>query len=265
MFRALLFACLGLLPSADAGAQAVEVDLQLVLAVDVSRSMDADEQLLQRRGYVAAFRHPDVIRAIQAGILGRIAVTYVEWAGNGLQQVVVPWTVVDGAEAADNVAARLARAPIQGRRRTSISSALAFAAGLFRGNGYDSPARVIDISGDGPNNAGPMITLARDAVVAQGIVINGLPVMLKQGGTFSYFDIGDLDSYYEDCVIGGFGAFIVSVDDSSEFAAAIRRKLILEIAGARPRPLPAQLRQPVERSDCLIGEKLWQQYMSGQE
>jgi hypothetical protein len=263
LFRALCLA--GLTVCGAAAAQPVEVDLQLVLAVDVSRSMDADEQRLQRLGYVEAFRHPAVIKAIQAGVIGRIAVTYVQWAGAGLQEVVVPWSLVDGAASAAAFADRLAAVPLIAWRRTSISGGLDFSAGLFEGSSFRSEPRVIDISGDGPNNAGATVTLARDRAVAAGIVINGLPVLLKTGRGIGFFDIDRLDRYYEDCVIGGFGAFIVSVREAAEFATAIRRKLILEIAGARPHLVPAQARAPEERMDCLIGEKLWQEFMRGRE
>jgi hypothetical protein len=246
-------------------AQQQEVDLQLVLAVDVSRSMDADEQLLQREGYIAAFLHPEVISAIQGGFLGRIAVTYVEWAGATLQNVVVPWTLVDTAAAGAAFAGRLAEAPIASLQRTSISGALTFTSTLFARNGFKSERRVIDVSGDGPNNAGIPVAVARDVAVSQGIVINGLPLLLKTGGLFSFFDIPNLDYYYEDCVIGGAGAFLIVVDDMTEFAQAIRRKIVLEIAGAQPRLLPAQQREMNPRSDCLIGEKMWEEFMSGQE
>lgn len=248
------------------------VDLQLVLAVDISRSMDEDEQRLQRAGYVAALRDPEVIRAIEGGPLGRIAVTYVEWAGQGLQSVLVPWTLIDGAAAGARIADRLAALPLQRLRRTSISDALTFSAGLFDGSGFASARRVIDVSGDGPNNSGFLVTSARDAVLEEGITINGLPIMLKTAYPSGFFDVRDLDLYYEDCVIGGFGAFIVTVQEPGEFAAAIRRKLILEIAGRQPPPrlIPAQWTDPqtgriTGEIDCQIGEKLWDAWMNGME
>ncbi len=243
----------------------VAVDLELVLAVDVSRSMDHHEQVLQRAGYVAAFRDAEVIRAIRSGPIGRISVTYVEWAGTGLQHVVLPWTLVDGPAAAQKVSEVLEFAPYEARRRTSISDALLFTAALFQGSGYAGARRVIDISGDGPNNQGVGVVHARDRVLDQGIVINGLPIMLNRRQPSGFFDVADLDLYYEDCVIGGFGAFIVTVTDPSEFVAAIRRKLILEIAAAQPRLVPAQASSPLEPTDCLIGEKLWDMWMQGME
>jgi hypothetical protein len=242
------------------------VDLQLVLAVDVSRSMDQDEQQLQRAGYVTALRDPGVIAAIQGGPLGRIAVTYVEWAGHGLQSVLVPWTLIDGPETAGRVAAALAAIPLNRMRRTSISDALTFSATLFARSGFSSARRVIDVSGDGPNNAGFPVAGARDAVLSQGITVNGLPIMLKSGFASGFFDVSNLDLYYEDCVIGGPGAFIVTIQDPSEFASAIRRKLILEIAGRVPRAVPAQFAgQGFAATDCQIGEKLWDQWMNGME
>lgn len=243
-------------------AEEQRVDLELVLAVDISLSMDYDEQRVQREGYAGAFRHPEVISAIRTGGgFGRIAVTYVEWAGVGTPRIVVPWTVVDGAETAEAFAARLDAAPLEHALRTSISTAIQFSAALFDDSGYRGLRRVIDVSGDGPNNQGIMVTDARDATIRQGIVINGLPVMLKQGNPAGFFDINDLDVYYEDCVIGGTGAFIVPVYEKAKFAAAIRRKLVLEIAGLEPRLVPAQAANKAPRIDCLIGERLWQQYM----
>lgn len=235
----------------------IGVDLELVLAVDVSLSMDLDELQLQRQGYLAAFRHPHVIAAIRSGGWGRIAVTYLEWGGVGTGRMMVPWTLVSDVASAEAFAAVLARAEIKQLHRTSISDIIDRASQLFDTNGFRGERRVIDISGDGPNNHGPLVTAARDAATRAGITINGLPILLKAGERPSWFDTGLLDSYYEDCVIGGQGAFIVSVRKRSEFVAAIRRKLILEIAQARTRVVRAQMRTSVARSDCLIGEKLW--------
>ncbi len=246
-------------------AAEVEVDLELVLAVDVSLSMDLEEQKLQRRGYVAAFRHPDVVRAIRAGNHGKIAVTYVEWAGVGRMQTTIEWSLIHSAETAAFFADRLAAAPILRALKTSISGAMTVSAGFFRDNGYRGVRRVIDISGDGPNNEGAVVTVARDAVVARGITVNGLPILLKPGQKPGFFDIKNLDDYYEDCVIGGFGAFILPVRDLREFAVAFRRKLLLEIAGALPRIVPAQAAGPTKpRADCLIGEKLWELWLEEQ-
>jgi hypothetical protein len=258
----LLAAAVALLPVRDGAAQPVDevVDLELVLAVDVSWSMDYDEQILQRAGYIAAFRHPEVIAAIESGDWGRIAVTYVEWAGSGSQQVKVPWRLVDGADTASAFADELAATTISRMRRTSISSALDYVGGLFGGSGFEGMRRTIDVSGDGPNNMGRPVTLARDALLAKGVTINGLPIMIKGSNPGGYFNLRDLDLYYEDCVIGGSGAFMITVDDPSSFAEAIRRKLVLEIASAVPRVVPAQLERPAPRVDCLIGERQWQEW-----
>jgi len=235
------------------------VDLELILAVDVSRSMDIDEQKLQRDGYVAAITHPEVIAAVTQGLHGKIALTYVEWAGLDTQFTVVNWRMIDGVAAARAFAAELAAAPMQRFRGTSIGSSLAFSAPLFDNNGFEGSRRVIDVSGDGPNNMGIPVEVARDPIIRAGITINGLPIMIKQPGGFAA--IGNLDVYYEDCVIGGPGAFLVVVQSADQFAAAIRRKLVLEIAGRAPELVPAAVTAGEKRVDCLIGEKLREQWM----
>ncbi len=253
-----LLSVLGFIVLAEPASAQVDVDLELVLAVDVSRSMDYDEQKLQRDGYVAAFRHPEVIQAITAGAVGRIAVTYMEWSGPFYQQVLVPWTIVGSRDEAAAFAALLDKAPLDRESGTSISGGLAHAAGLFASSGTRTNRQTIDVSGDGPNNMGLPVAPMRDQVIEQGITINGLPLVLKTGGgPFGLFNIANLDVYYEDCVIGGPGAFMVTVDDMAGFAAAVRRKLVLEIAGLPPRLMPAaaQVFRPAPRVDCLIGEK----------
>ncbi|HVZ13236.1 MAG TPA: DUF1194 domain-containing protein, partial [Bauldia sp.] len=213
-----------------------EVDLALVLAVDVSRSMTPDEQHLQRDGYVEAFRHPEVIQAIQSGALGQIAVTYVEWAGPYYHNITVPWTVVASAADANTFADKLAAAPIGHEFGTSISSGIEFANSLFASSGVTDDRRTIDVSGDGPNNAGSPVTPMRDAAVESGVTINGLPIMLHAA---DYFGIPDLDAYYRDCVIGGPGAFMIAVTGTLNFEDATRRKLVTEIADAsRPHLSP---------------------------
>lgn len=245
-FVAFLFAVF----AGSASAEPIQsVDLELVLAVDVSRSMDLEEAVLQRQGYAEALQHPAVLAAITSGELGRIAIAYFEWGGMLHQNLVLDWTIIASAEDAAK-AARALDGPIQQTRSgTSISSGLAYATALLENNTIDAPRRVIDVSGDGPNNVGPLVQAARDKVLALGIEINGLPILLGKPPTF--FDIPDLDIYYEDCVIGGEGAFIVSVRDKHGFVTAIRRKMVLEIAGLRP---PPRLRK-VFMSDCLVGEK----------
>ncbi len=249
-------------PFSGARAQ-VAVDLDLVIAVDVSLSMDLEEQRLQRDGYVTAFRDPEIHKAVTSGPNGRVAVTYLEWAGPASQQVVVPWVVIDGPRAAIALADRLEAAPISRARMTSISRALQHSGRLLESSGTRPIRRVIDVSGDGPNNAGLPVVPARDELVAKGVTINGLPIMLKLPTGF--FDLADLDQYYSDCVIGGTGAFMIPIKNKSEFLSATRRKLLLEIAGDEP---PAHLirvqagGQPGQ-SDCMVGEKQWQRYMDG--
>ena len=256
MSRAPVLALILALAGAPAAAE-TEVDVELVLAVDVSRSMSPAELEIQRRGYAEALTSDEVLGAIAEGFTGRIALTYMEWAGTGSTRVVVDWTVVSGREEAETVAAALRAHRPYALRRTSISGAISTAAALFADNGFTSFRQVIDVSGDGPNNHGAPVTGARDAALAQGIVINGLPLMTRDayGGMWH---LDDLDLYYLNCVIGGPGAFVIPVRDWSEFPAAVRRKLVMEIA-ARPVPperlVPAQAAAPY---DCLIGEKIWE-------
>ena len=247
---------------ADTSANAVPVDVELILAVDVSYSMDPEEQALQREGYVQALRSKEFLTALREGAHGKIAVTYFEWAGQFDQKVLMPWRLIDGPEAADAVADELARAPYRRASRTSISGGLLFAKPLFDTSGYRGVRRVIDVSGDGANNAGVPVVPTRDGVTAAGITINGLPIMIRRSRG-SMMDIDNLDVYYEDCVIGGPGAFVVPIHDRSQFVEATRTKLILEIAGRQPeaRVVPAAAKEP--RVNCLIGEKLWQDRWGG--
>jgi len=241
----------------------IAVDLELVLAVDVSLSVDAEEGRLQRQGYVEAFLDPLVVEAILAGILGRIAVTYFEWANATHTQVIVDWTLIDSPAGAARFAAALAQRRPGPARYTSISGAIDFGTRLFENNGFEGTRQVIDISGDGPNNWGDPVTRARDRAVAQGVTINGLPILDLGSGPFARYNIADLDLYYRDCVIGGPAAFIVVAEDFTAFASAIRRKLILEIAGlSPPQEAPGGL-QPVQFAEtdrpgppCDIGEQI---------
>jgi len=243
-----------------AGAQTT-VDLELVIAVDVSLSMDLDEQRLQRAGYVAAFRDGEVQKAIASGALGRIAVTYMEWAGQHWQSVIIPWTIIDSPQAARAFADRLEAQPITRERWTSISSALQFARKLLGSSNAAGTRRVVDVSGDGPNNAGPPVATVRAMLLAEGIVINGLPIMLKVGSP-GFFDLADLDRYYASCVIGGPGSFMVPVKEVAELKEAIRRKLLLEISGlAAPAHVVPTQAVPAPAYDCLIGERQWQWYL----
>lgn len=240
------------------------VDLELVLAVDVSLSMDMEEQLLQREGYVRAFLDPMVIQAIESGLHGKIAVAYMEWAGAASQIITMNWTVIDGAASAAEFSASLAEAPISRLRRTSVSGAIDFSRSMFQRNGYQGLRRVIDVSGDGPNNQGGPVVVARDAAVAEGITINGLPFLANPSASMSLFDLPELDVYYEDCVIGGPGAFLIPVHTPQEFAEAIRNKLVLEIAGVLHHPPVIRASAMASRIPCDIGERHWRMYMEGE-
>ena len=238
------------------------VDLEIVLAVDVSGSIDKVEGQLQREGYIATFLDSRVAAAIRAGYLGRIAVTYFEWAGFGHNKIIAEWTVIDGADSARAFARVLAEAPIETARRTSISGAIDFAVPLFDGNGYSAPRRVIDVSGDGANNFGRLVNHARDDALAAGVTINGLPVVNPRPSPFGRPSLRELDLYYESCVIGGPGAFYVVAESFKEFPRAILRKLILEIAGRGPvrgsnfGVVPAQYDGRTV-PPCDVGERLW--------
>jgi hypothetical protein len=243
-------------PADTKQAEAV-VDVELILAVDVSYSMDMDELAVQREGYARAIVSKDFLQALKTGPNGKIAITYFEWAASNDQKVVIPWRVIDGPESADAVAAEIMSTPVRRASRTSISGAINYAMPLFEQNQYKGIRRVIDISGDGPNNNGGPVTVARDTALEKGIIINGLPIMMKEP-TFSTMDIEHLDYYYEDCVIGGPGSFVVPIKDREKFSEAIHTKLVLEVAGRTPdhEVVPVASSQP--RVPCLIGEKIWQ-------
>jgi hypothetical protein len=244
-------------PVADAKDNAAAVDVELVLAVDVSYSMDMDELAIQREGYAQAIVSKEFLQALKSLPNGKISVTYFEWAASNDQKIIIPWRVIDGPETADAVASEILKTPIRRASRTSISGAINFAMPLFDEDPYHGSRRVIDISGDGPNNNGLPVIGARDAALAKGIVINGLPIMVKEP-SYSTMDIDNLDFYYEDCVIGGPGSFVVSIKDRDKFKEAIRSKLLLEVAGRTPerRIVPVAEKEP--RVSCLIGEKIWQ-------
>lgn len=243
MIRRLAFVLALLLGSVDARA-GEKVDLALVLAVDVSGSIDVEEFLLQRHGYAAAFRDPRLIAAIVGGRERKIAVTLLEWAGASAQAQVVPWTLVDGRESARALADQIETSPrrIFGGRSTSISGAIDASVRLIEAADYDTDRRVIDVSGDGHNNAGRPAGFARDAAVLKGIVINGLAILT---------DDGILDVHYQDHVIGGPGAFVLGIETFAEFKNAILAKLIREVADLSGdlAPTPKQLAtsQPLDR------------------
>ena len=243
--------------STDNKDNAPSVDIELVIAVDISYSMDLDELAVQREGYAQAIVSKEFLQALKNGPNSKIAVTYFEWSASTDQKIIIPWRIIDGPETADAVVNEIMKTPVRRGSRTSISGAIYFAMPLFDENPYRGLRRVIDISGDGPNNNGAPVTGARDAAVEKGIVINGLPIMVKEP-SYSTMDIDDLDLYYEDCVIGGPGSFVVSIKDREKFKEAIRTKLLLEVADRTPERwvVPAAEKEP--RVACLIGEKLWQ-------
>ena len=246
----------------DQSPSAIAVDVELVIAVDVSYSMDPEEQALQREGYIMALTSREFMQALREGANSKIAFTYFEWAGQFDQKIIMPWRLIEGPESADSVAAEIAAAPYRRAARTSISGGLTFAKTLFDHSGYRGLRRVIDVSGDGTNNAGPLIVPTRDDVLAAGITINGLPIMLKRPNPGT-MDIENLDVYYEDCVIGGPGAFVVPIRERAKFIEATRTKLVLEVAGREPEPriVPASAQAP--RISCTIGEKMWQERWGG--
>jgi Protein of unknown function (DUF1194) len=233
------------------------VDVELILAVDVSYSMDMDELAVQREGYAQAIMSKEFLQALKTGPNGKVAITYFEWASSNDQKIIIPWRVIDGPETADAVANEILKTPIRRASRTSISGAIYFAMPLFDQDPYHGLRRVIDISGDGPNNNGAPVTGARDEALSKGIVINGLPIMVKEP-SYSTMDIDNLDFYYEDCVIGGRGSFVVPIKDREKFKEAIRTKLLQEVAGRTPeRPvIPVAEKEP--RVSCMIGEQIWQ-------
>ena len=247
---------------ADKSQNAVPVDVELVIAVDVSYSMDPDEQALQREGYVQALTSREFMQALRQGTHGKIAVTYFEWAGQSDQRIIMPWRLIEGPESADAVAAEISSAAYRRASRTSIAGALVFAKPLFDNSGYRGLRRVIDVSGDGTNNSGPLVVPTRDDVIAAGITINGLPIVFKRVNT-GMMDIEDLDIYYEDCVIGGPGAFVIPIRERAQFVEATRTKLVLEIAGLVPpaRLVPVSADKP--RISCTIGEQMWQRRWGG--
>ncbi|MEM8580280.1 MAG: DUF1194 domain-containing protein [Pseudomonadota bacterium] len=220
---------------------AQDVELELVLMADASGSIDAAEIEFQRQGYATALQDPAVLGAIANSAYGRIAVTYVEWAAAGAEDVVVPWRIVDGPESAAAFAAEFEGKPRRAFGRNSIGSALIFGTQLIETNQFEGWRKVIDFSGDSANNwNGPSIAEGRGAALAAGITINGLPILCR---SCSRPGFGDLEQLYEDRIIGGPGAFVITADGMESLADAIRRKLILEIGGTMPqRELAAHTR-----------------------
>ena len=245
-------------------AEDIRVDVELILAVDVSRSMSPRELEIQRRGYAEALVSQEVTDAIARGRYGQIALTYLEWAGTFSQREIVGWSLIRTPEDAQDFAAKLTAQFNTALRRTSISGVIDHSRSLFNLNGFNGLNHVLDISGDGPNNMGRTVTAARDQAVGRGITINGLPLMTREGlGVQWHLD--DLDEYYRQCVIGGPGAFVIPVLEWDHFPAAVRRKLVLEIAGRQPQVWQAQNTSDVNDYDCLIGEKIWEEIIRGWE
>lgn len=219
--------------SGAVAARAETVDVALVLAADVSRSIDADEFHLQRQGYAVALASPSVLQAIHAGAHGAIAVSFVEWSGADEQAVVVDWAVIRDAEGAAAFAEKLKDAPRSFVGRTSISAGLDFAMGRLKASGVAADRKVIDVSGDGTNNAGRPVTEARDEAVAGGVTINGLAIINQRPNTYYFAHTqppGGLPAYYRNNVIGGSGAFLLVVQDFRSFSEAMTNKLLSEIA-----------------------------------
>lgn len=223
----------------------VRVDLELVLAVDASRSIDAFEYRLQRMGYAKAMTHPAVVGAITSGPLRRIAISYVEWSGAFQQATLVGWTIVDGKASAAAFARKLTDAPRRFLGGTSISGAIGYSFRMFKENGIRGARQVIDISGDGANNRGVPVVTARDMAVRAGITINGLAILNDRPSRPPWPE-EPVDIHYKTKVIGGPGAFMMVVKGFDAFAAAIRNKLIREIADVNdghPRILRVEARR----------------------
>ncbi|MFT7572088.1 MAG: hypothetical protein ACI9JL_003136 [Paracoccaceae bacterium] len=270
--RFLVFAAL--LAIASPATAKEYVDLELVIATDVSRSIDSDEARLQRQGIAAAFRSKQVIDAIQSGVLQRIAVSYIDYSSRDWNKLLIDWRIIRDKKSAYAFADTLLQSELTFGRRTSISDALEQAAQLIDGNDIEGTRRVIDVSGDGPNNFGRLVDKVRDETIARQITINGLPIINERNNVFSRYNLPDLDNYYRGCVIGGPGAFLVVARDFKDFARAIRKKLVLEIAGIphtqpsgfiRAQIAPPQNVRPAPNGytytkGCDIGERMREGY-----
>ena len=236
-FRRCLLVLAALLALAPSARAAEPVDLLLVLAADVSRSVDADKFKLQREGYAAAIANQRILDVIRSGRNGRIAVLFLEWSGFGNQKVVIDWMVIDGLKAAHDFGDRLLESPRSFADRTSISGGIDFAVEQFAHAPYSSERRTIDVSGDGTNNAGGDITKSRDAALAQGYTINGLVILSATPLLWNPEHTnppGGLANYYRDNVTGGPGTFVLEAKDFNSFGQAIIKKMIAEIADAGP-------------------------------
>ena len=256
--RALATACLVALLGLAGPAQASEgeeVDVAVVFAVDISYSMDPEEQALQKQGYVDALNSPEVLQAIRSGMTGKIAIAYFEWANAFDQRMVLPWTIIDGPQSAKAATDRIGASPLRRSQRTSVSGAINFGRTMLETVPYRAFRKVLDISGDGPNNNGDLVEIARDKAIKAGIVINGLPIIVKRSTGYGWGDIDKLDQYYEDCVIGGPGAFMVAIRSREQFLSATRSKIIREVADLGARDVQyVQSDRP--KSDCTVGERM---------
>ena len=236
MAKLLRLVALSLLFAFSANAQdKKEVDLALALAIDISGSIDPDEAKLQREGYVQAFRDPVIKKAILGGSHGRIAVAYYEWSDAWVQRLLIDWTLLDSEAAIETFTTRLANAPISIARRTSISGAIRYAIPLFGRSPFEAERKVLDISGDGSNNDGGLVTDMRYEALKERIVINGLPIMNDRPNPFGFPSETDLDKYYLHCVTGGPRSFVEVAQNFEDFPRAVRKKLLQEVADVGPR------------------------------
>jgi len=235
VFAAIFAAILAAILVPAAARAAEDVDLLLVLAVDVSRSIDASKFQLQREGYAAAVADPHVLDAIRTGRTGRIGLTFVEWSGVGAQKVVIDWTTIGDADSAKGFGDRLLEAPRSFADRTSISGAIEFAMGQFDKAPFEAARRTIDVSGDGTNNAGRDIATLRDEAVAKGITINGLVILSDNPMSWNPDHTnppGGLANYYRNNVVGGPSAFVMVAENFNSFGQSIIKKMIAEVAQA---------------------------------
>ncbi len=231
----LLLAVLAAIVFVGPAVAAEQVDLLLVLASDVSRSVDAAKFKLQRDGYVAAISNPRVIEAIKSGPHGRIAICFIEWSGVGAQKVVIDWMMIDGAKAAQDFAGQLDEAQRSFADRTSISGGIDFAMTQLEHAPFQATRRTIDVSGDGTNNSGREVTAARDEALAQGVTINGLVILSEQPLSWNADHTnppGGLDAYYRNNVTGGPNSFVMVAENFNTFGQAILNKLVAEVAAA---------------------------------
>ncbi len=229
------------------------VDAAIVLAVDVSGSMDGEELAVQRAGYLDAIRHPDLFRIVAAGQHGKIALSHFEWAGNVREGSTVSWRVIDSAAALELFASEVEALPLRTSFGTSISMAIDYGVAMIESAQFAAESWVIDVSGDGPNNMGPPVAASRDRALARGITINGLPIVLRPSR-----GAPDLEAYYEQCVIGGPGSFVLAARTTEELAPAIRRKLFRELYGDAGGQGPERVyrAQGADPVDCMVGERL---------